>query len=575
MAVFNVGFKRFKSGEKIVRAMEEGTLKMAAEPAKPAEEGKPAMERYDKKSQVGGVPGIGAVIDTPKQINAKTETIIKDSVFNSDTVNDNQTKKAWNLIQQLDSSNPEAGKNAEAINQLTRETMQDVEAEDIVKQTIGAAKLRNELYKYAMKLTAEGDKKMLDYLLNNRLALAGGAITEGDAGRLLQSLASLKNWIVVATEAEREGFFQMGAQQFFNTKNPTDEQIAQIRDMFNKVKQVKIDQVQALGGELGKVGQATGIDLPAVIDKQLENAPGLDPMIVAIQNLLRMGGTFIYRQFPSKVEQAVKQTISRGITNYRQKMVSKAATGLETGFWKTLSTKEDKPGPLGELDAAQNRELGNIVKSTLVGMGLKGEPPNTKMSIYEQVASILNEQPLKADKIKMADEKIRSGITAKRVAELENARSEGEVDAINHKYDQLESAWDEAMSRQTDMPVSNAMLRRMIFAELKEEKSSMTDLAKLMEEEPAIAISRMDRLVNSITDKVSAIKKQLIQQEAASIAEIDGIRRNIADLTAEINALPDGNSRRKFLQAELDAAQARLEAAQNRAMPEVRDYTML
>jgi hypothetical protein len=505
MAVFNVGFKRFKSGEKIVRAMEEGILKMAAEPAKPAEEGKPAMERYDKKSQVGGVPGIGAAIDTPKQINAKTETIIKESVFNSDIVNDNQTKKAWNLIQQLDSANPEAGKNAEAINQLTRETMQDVEAEDIVKQTIGAAKLRNELYKYAMKLTAEGDKKMLDYLLNNRLALAGGAITEGDAGRLLQSLASLKNWIVVATEAEREGFFQMGAQQFFNTKNPTDEQIAQIRDMFNKVKQVKIDQVQALGGELGKVGQATGIDLPAVIDKQLENAPGLDPMIVAIQNLLRMGGTFIYRQFPSKVEQAVKQTISRGITNYRQKMVSKAATGLETGFWKTLSTKEDKPGRLGELDAAQNRELGNIVKSTLVGMGLKGEPPNTKMSIYEQVASILNEQPLKADKIKMADEKIRSGITAKRVAELENARSEGEVDAINHKYDQLESAWDEAMSRQTDMPVSNAMLRRMIFAELKEEKSSMTDLAKQMEEEPAIAISRMDRLVNSIIEKVTGI----------------------------------------------------------------------
>jgi hypothetical protein len=502
--------ERFKSGEVIegvetTIAPRQKRLQRAEEPSKPAAEEKPAMERYDKKSQVGGVPGIGAAIDTPKQINAKTETIIKDSVFNSDTVNDNQTKKAWNLIQQLDSANPDAGKNAEAINQLTRETMQDVEAEDIVKQTIGAAKLRNELYKYAMKLTAEGDKKMLDYLLNNRLALAGGAITEGDAGRLLQSLASLKNWIVVATEAEREGFFQMGAQQFFNTKNPTDEQIAQIRDMFNKVKQVKIDQVQALGGELGKVGQATGIDLPAVIDKQLENAPGLDPMIVAIQNLLRMGGTFIYRQFPSKVEQAVKQTISRGITNYRQKMVSKAATGLETGFWKTLSTKEDKPGPLGELDAAQNRELGNIVKSTLVGMGLKGEPPNTKMSIYEQVASILNEQPLKADKIKMADEKIRSGITAKRVAELENARSEGEVDAINHKYDQLESAWDEAMSRQTDMPVSNAMLRRMIFAELKEEKSSMTDLAKLMEEEPAIAISRMDRLVNSIIEKVTGI----------------------------------------------------------------------
>jgi hypothetical protein len=38
MAVFNVGFKRFKSGEQIVRAMDEGTLQMAAEPRRPAAE---------------------------------------------------------------------------------------------------------------------------------------------------------------------------------------------------------------------------------------------------------------------------------------------------------------------------------------------------------------------------------------------------------------------------------------------------------------------------------------------------------------------------------------------------------
>jgi hypothetical protein len=537
MAVFNVGFKRFKSGERIIRAMEEGTLKMAAEPRKPAAEeavpeGEP-IERYTDRGTIVGL-AITAEKSTPKGIIQKTTDIIKKNVFDGDAdVSDNNTKKAWNLIGGLVDSNDQSVENAEAINQLTRETMQDVrppegtsgealKAFEVIKQTVGMPRLRNELFKYAIKLTAQGDKSMLDYLLNNELNLTGKSVrTKEDLGRFLGALRGLSSHLIVASEAEREGFFQMGAQQFFNTKNPTDEQIAQIRDMFNKVKQVKIDQVQALGGELGKVGQATGIDLPAVIDKQLENAPGLDPMIVAIQNMLRMGGTFIYRQFPSKVEQAVKQTISRGITNYRQKMVSKAATGLETGFWKTLSTQEDKPGPLGELDAAQNRELGNIVKSTLIGRGLKGTPPDTKMSIYEQIASILNEQPLKADKIKMADEKIRDGITAKRVAELENARSEEEVDAINHKYDQLEAAWDEAMSRQTDMPVSNAMLRRMIFAELKEEKSSMTDLAKLMEEEPAIAISRMDRLVNSIIEKIIGSDRYVTRINAQGKPEAD------------------------------------------------------
>lgn len=481
--------QRFQTSEPDIR-------RMAAEPRK--------MPRYEKKAQVASVPGIGAVIDTPKGINAKTETIIRDSVFNADIVNDNQTKKAWNLIQNLDSTNPDAGKNAQAINELTRETMQDVEAEEAVKQTIGAVKVRNELFKYAMKLTAEGDSKMLNYLLNNRLAFGSGTLIEGDPGRLLQAHQSLKNWIVRSSEAEQTGFFTIAAQQFFGTKTPTEDQIKQIKNIFNKVREVKINQEKELMTELEDVGKAAGVDLPNIVQKELDTAPGLDPMVVAIQNLLRMGGTFTYRPTKNKIGEAVKRTITQGITNYRKKMVSKAATGLETGFWKTLSTTEDKPGPLGELDAAQNRALGNIVKQSLVAMGLKGTPPDTKMTIYEQVASILGEKPLSKDKIEMADEKIRGGIEAKRQAELENA-SENQQDAINLKYDEMLIAWDDAMSRSLDMPVSDTMLRRLILNELKEADTSIQDIAKLMDEEPVIGASRQDRLVNSIIEKVTGI----------------------------------------------------------------------
>jgi hypothetical protein len=88
-------------------------------------------------------------------------------VFNPISLTITRPRRRGTLSSSLTESNPDAGKNAEAINQLTRETMQDTDADEVVTQTIGAVKLRNELYKYAMKLTAEGDKRMLDYLLNN------------------------------------------------------------------------------------------------------------------------------------------------------------------------------------------------------------------------------------------------------------------------------------------------------------------------------------------------------------------------------------------------------------------------
>lgn len=506
--------------------------KKPAEPApeKPAEE-KPAMERYKSKAQVAGVRGIGAEKDTPKGINKKTEEIIKDRVFDATIVNDNQTKKAWNLIQKIEEKNPESGKNAQAINELTRETMQDVEADEVVKQSIGAVKLRNELYSYAIKLAGEGNPKMLNYLLNTRLSIGSGNIVEGDAGRLLQAMASLKSWIVRATEAEQQGFFDIAAQQFFGTKTPTDEQVQQIKNIFNKVKEVKIDQEKELMTELEEVGKAAGVDLPAAVDKQLENTPGLDPMVVAITNMLKMGGTFTYRPTKNKIGEAVRNTISKGITNYRKKIVSKAANGLETGFWKTLSSTENKPGPLGELDSAQNQALGNIVKQALVKMGLQGTPPNTKMSIYEQVASILGEQPLSQDKINMADEKIRGGIESKRQAELENA-AEDQVDAINLKYDEMTIAWDDAMSRSLDMPVSDTMLRRMILNELKEADTSIQDIATLMDEEPVIGASRQDRLVNSIIEKIIGSGRYLtrINEQGKPEADYANLKTYLSDL---------------------------------------------
>jgi hypothetical protein len=141
-----------------------------------------------------------------------------------------------------------------------------------VKQAIAAAKVRNELFAYAMKLTADGDLKMLQYLLNNDLQVIGTGGTLRTGAQALQASFSMKNWIIRASEAEKTGVFQVAAQQFFNTKNPTDEQIQQMKELFEAVDKVKIDQVKELSDELEKVGKATGIDVQGKVRQAVSKA---------------------------------------------------------------------------------------------------------------------------------------------------------------------------------------------------------------------------------------------------------------------------------------------------------------
>ena len=459
--------------------------------------------------------------DTPKGILSETIKIIKQRVFDGDsTPSESSTKKAWGLIERLVVTNENSAENAEAINQLTRETMQEVsvaedsteverQAFEAIKQTVGATKLNNELYKYAIKLAGQGDDSMLNYLLNNELNVVGTSVRSvGDVGRTLGALAGLKSYIIQANEAEQAGFIQLAAQRFFNTTTPTEDQIAKIKRILTAVNETKVNEEEVILEELTEVGGKIGTELVENINTQIDKAskPEVkDPMVAAITAMLKLGGTFVYKKTKNKIKAAVEKTIKGGLTGYRDKLVEGSASGLESGFWKTLSSQENKPGPLGELDSAQNRELGNIVKSTLISLGLQGKPPNTKMSIYEQVASILGEKPLSQDKIKSADEKIRTEINRKRENELQETEDQDVQDAINLKYDRIEFAWDEAMSRNLDMAVSDTMLRRLIFNELKEGKTSVAKLATLMNEEPTIGASRQDRIVSSIINKIAGV----------------------------------------------------------------------
>jgi hypothetical protein len=478
------------------------------------------LERYTDKGTIVGL-AIRQEKDTPKGILSETIKIIKQRVFDGDsTPSESVTNKAWGLIERLQATNANSAENAEAINQLTRETMQEVDvAEDAteaerkvfeaIKQTVGATKLNNELYKYAIKLAGQGDNSMLNYLLNNELNVIGKSNkTTSDAARTLRAAEGLKSYIIQANEAEQAGFIQLAAQRFFNTTTPTQDQIDKVKSILTAVAETKVNEEEVILDELTQVGEKIGTELVENINTQIDKAtkPEIkDPLVAAITAMLRMGGTFVYTKTKNKIKVAVEKIIKGGITNYRSKLIEGAANGLETGFWKTLSNQENKPGPLGELDNAQNRELGSIVKNALISLGLQGTPPNTKMSIYEQIASILGEKPLSQDKTKSADEKIRQEIERKRQSELESTEDEDAQNAINLKYDKIELAWDQAMSRQLDMPVGDTMLRRLIFNELKEGKTNLAGLAELMNNDPTVGTSRQNMIVSAIIKKIAGV----------------------------------------------------------------------
>jgi hypothetical protein len=453
---------------------------------------------------------IGELKDTPKNIIAKTKALLRERVFDPTKVTEQNTIEAFRALGKLTGNKQERRDFADELNDIAA-IVEDTGAASEV--SMGAALFVNDLFEYAVRLAAEGQKMMLGIMMTNINRLPTGTEGRSDAGRALRAAREMKDTFLTMAQAEQDAFINYAAE-FVYGPNPTKEQVDSIQIGYDAVEKVEEPTAEELTDELNEVGKKTGTDLVAKIEDEIAQATSTakDPIVAAMLALQKLGGGTIetkylpYSKRASSRFEGVKKILKEGLSNYRQKMVEGAATGLETGFWKTLSNEENKPGSLGELDAAQNRELGSIVKSMLISLGLKGTPPNTKMSIYEQVASILGEKPLSQDKIKLADENIRAEIKRKREKELDDTEDSDEQDAINVKYDGIENAWDKAMAQQLDMPISESTLRRLIFNELKEENTSIVKLVKMMDENPNDAISKQDGLINAIIEKISKIK---------------------------------------------------------------------
>ena len=569
LAMLATAKRRFAAGEEIVREGEvEGPRMMAAE-AEP------------RRVKVGGaVREESKYITTPKGILAKNTDVIREKFFDSRNVSPENTTKAWGYISRLlDIKSGNARAFAGEINdtvdaELAAQRQALIDAGDTkaageeYENEIAAAMFSVELMNYAGRLAEQGDRRMIKFLNRNINDMpTGGVGSVSQAGEILRTRREYDVDGYGALKAEQQGKTDRTAATLFGTSNPTSAQISATSGAIKAADNTDIGDPNDVASEIEKVEKRTGRKIIKKIDEKIKESknPKKDELLISFQNLNQQekltGVKTIYK--PQKIDPAknIKDLIIGKLVNYRKTLIKQGADGLESTFWQTMSDQERKPGPLGEIDQAQNNELAKIVQKTLIDLGLKGEPPNTKMTDIEKVASILNKQLLGEEKKILADSKIVAEIERRRQSEIETS---GDEDAVNQKYDAILDAWNQAMSRQTNMPISDNMLQRLINAELKEQKFGISDLVE--EADGKIVAERKNDIVKSILSRIYKVSK-----EAETGVEMDEDYNNLERyLSQTLNNMYDLHVQKK--NAAFAKRKARIESLQS---PEVKAQAVL
>jgi hypothetical protein len=489
LSVLAAAHKRFKSGERIIREIDSGVLKMAAEPRR---------EKVASKER-------GDIITTPKGIIEQSKAVIRNKFFDGTEVSDERTLQAWNYIEQF--LDIESG----ASNELAGIVNDVVDQETNSKARMGAGLLHTELGNYASKLAEQGDATMLPYVIRriNRMRLdnLAGDISEYARGMRARQELEINGFNTL--KKERDAKVERTAATLFGTDRPSKDQVKIVQDAINAVEDETIGNPEDVAAEIEKVEKRTGRKVIKAIEKKVKEStePKKEELLISFENLDAdkkiKGITLKYNPQKVNVAKNIQNLIIGKMVDYRKTLVNQGAGGLESTFWQTMSNLENKPGPLGELDQAQNNELARIVKNTLIKLGLQGEPDNTKMTDIEKVASILNENKLSDEKRLEADQRIVQEIERRRQGELASGSS---PEAVNAKYDVILDAWNEAMSRQLNMPISDNMLQRLLKSEIKQRNTQIGEL--INENDGRVTEQVKNDIVDSIIRRIYGVSKE-------------------------------------------------------------------
>jgi hypothetical protein len=462
------------------------------------------MAAEPKRERVGGKER-GEIITTPEGIIKQTQDVLRNKFFDGTEVSDNATQQAWNYIEQL--LDIKSG----AANALAGQINDVVDQETNSDSRMGASLFSVSLANYAAKLAAQGDMTMLPYIIRriNRMPVDNLAGGRSEAGEALRAAREYQIDGFNTLKTENKSKVERTAATLFGTSKPSEDQVKIVQDAINAAEDETIGNPDDVATEIEKVEKRTGRKVIKAIEKKVKEStePKKEELLISFENLDAdkkiKGITLKYNPQKVNVAKNIQNFIIGKMVDYRKTLVNQGAGGLESTFWQTMSNLENKPGPLGELDQAQNNELARIVKNTLIKLGLQGEPDNTKMTDIEKVASILNENKLSDEKRLEADQRIVQEIERRRQSDLASGSN---PESVNAKYDVILDAWNEAMSRQLNMPISDNMLQRLLKSEIKQRNTQIGEL--INENDGRVTEQVKNDIVDSIIRRVYGVSKE-------------------------------------------------------------------
>ena len=246
-AILAGAVERFKSGEFIERPEGFGVRKAAAE-----------------RQQIMGEK-IGPLKKTPEGIIAETQAKLRER-FDPTKVTEQNTTEAFRALGRLTGKDGTAF--AQELNDIGRIVDESGAAAEV---SMGAALFVNDLFEYAVRLAAQGNKKMLGIMMTNINKLPTGTEGRSDAGRALRAAREMKDTFLTMARAEQDAFINYAAE-FVYGQNPTKEQVDSIQIGYDAVEKVQEPTTEEVEEEIAAVGKKTGTDLVGKINEEFTKA---------------------------------------------------------------------------------------------------------------------------------------------------------------------------------------------------------------------------------------------------------------------------------------------------------------
>lgn len=395
---------------------------------------------------------------------------------------------------------------------------------------LAPALLLVEMQNYALRKAIRGDVAPLRFIVenSNRFATDIGGTTSAAAKTLRalkESSPLFKNLFELNRArnlaAGRE--MKVGPELFNELVNTLNTVTLTPEELDAAIREGKDAQGQTLEQIFGQLGAD-------VSDQQA--------ILTVISRVPLPKAPFRVSFLPENVQERIGKMFP--LAKLREFFEERGSKGIERDWWKLLAGPRDREGPLWEAQSLLKRELSTILKEAFARSGGALAESLPKITDEESLARVLGKEQTRTAIVKKVDENVRAQLAERKTEALQQAGDNEQLQrSIEEQYRQLEDRWDEAMSSMIGRPASDRMLRRMVLAELKENKTDWNGIY----ERGADVLAIQEKTVDGLMEKV---RSQLSDQGAS------GTTRE-----AELRMIEDAFSR--TFQDVADAAKNRYE----------------